>query len=61
MLTEIFSQARPSHAPSPGITTYSIVLAHPLTMVREGLASLCQAQPQYSVVDQCSDGSTAIV
>jgi DNA-binding NarL/FixJ family response regulator len=41
-------------------TTYSIVLAHPLTLVREGLAALCQQQPQYRVVDQCSDGATAL-
>jgi len=46
----------PARAPK----TYSILLAHPLTLVREGLAALCQAQPQYCVVDQCSDGATAI-
>jgi DNA-binding NarL/FixJ family response regulator len=40
--------------------TYSILLAHPLTLVREGLAALCQAQPQYRVADQCSDGATAL-
>jgi len=40
--------------------TYSIMLAHPLTLVREGLAALCQQQTQYRVVDQCSDGSTAL-
>jgi DNA-binding NarL/FixJ family response regulator len=41
----------PARAPK----TYSILLAHPLTLVREGLASLCR-RPQYRVVDQCSDG-----
>ncbi len=46
----------PARAPK----TYSILLAHPLTLVREGLAALCQAQPQYCVVDQCSDGATAL-
>jgi len=40
--------------------TYSILLAHPLTLVREGLAALCLQQPQYRVVDQCSDGATAL-
>ena len=40
--------------------TYSILLAHALTLVREGLAALCQTQPQYRVVDQCSDGATAL-
>jgi two-component system response regulator DesR len=46
----------PARAPK----TYSILLAHPLTLVREGLAALCQGQPQYRVVDQCSDGATAL-
>jgi two-component system, NarL family, response regulator NreC len=45
----------PARAPK----TYSILLAHPLTLVREGLASLCR-RPQYRVVDQCSDGETAL-
>jgi DNA-binding NarL/FixJ family response regulator len=45
----------PARAPK----IYSILLAHPLTLVREGLAALCQAQPQYRVAEQCSDGSTA--
>src|ERR1700685_2611815 len=42
------------------LKTYSILLAHPLTLVREGLAALCQAQAQYRVADQCSDGATAL-
>src|ERR1700676_5097729 len=46
----------PARAPK----TYSILLAHALTLVREGLAALCQAQPQYRVVEQCSDGATAL-
>lgn len=40
--------------------TYSILLADDLTLVREGLAALCRAQPQYRVVEQCSDGATAL-
>jgi DNA-binding NarL/FixJ family response regulator len=46
----------PARAPK----IYSILLAHPLTLVREGLAALCQREPQYRVVDQCSDGGTAL-
>ena len=46
----------PARAPK----TYSILLAHPLTLVREGLAALCQQQPHYRVVEQCSDGATAL-
>jgi DNA-binding NarL/FixJ family response regulator len=46
----------PARAPK----TYSILLAHPLTLVREGLAALCQAQPQYRVVAQCAAGATAL-
>lgn len=41
-------------------TTYSILLADELTLVREGLAALCEAQPQYRVIGQCSDGSAAL-
>src|SRR6202790_2867654 len=47
-------------APAPAPKTYSILLAHALTMVREGLAALCQAQPQYRAAYQCSDGATAL-
>ncbi len=46
----------PARAPK----IYSILLAHPLTLVREGLAALCQAQPEYQIVEQCSDGATAL-
>src|SRR5450631_209902 len=40
--------------------TYSILLADELTLVREGLAALCRTLPQYRVVDQCSDGASAL-
>jgi DNA-binding NarL/FixJ family response regulator len=40
--------------------TFSILLADELTLVREGLAALCEAQPQYRVVGQCSDGASAV-
>jgi DNA-binding NarL/FixJ family response regulator len=39
---------------------HSILLAHPLRLVREGLAALCNTQPHYRVVEQCSDGATAV-
>jgi DNA-binding NarL/FixJ family response regulator len=39
---------------------YSILLAHPRTLLREGLAALCHRQPQYRVVRQCSDGTAAL-
>ena len=40
--------------------TYSIVLADELTLVREGLASLCQAYAHFRVVGQCSEGVVAL-
>lgn len=40
--------------------TYSILLADDLTLVREGLAALCEAQPQYTVIGQCSEGAVAL-
>lgn len=40
--------------------TYSIFLADELTLVREGLAALCEAQPQLRVVGQCSEGAVAL-
>src|SRR5262249_20326159 len=40
--------------------TYSVLLADDLTLVREGLAALCQATPQYRVVGQCSEGGAAL-
>ena len=40
--------------------TYSILLADELTLVREGLAALCEAQIQFRVVGQCSTGADAM-
>ena len=40
--------------------TYSVLLADDLTLVREGLAALCQRQPAYRVVGQCSEGAAAL-
>jgi len=40
--------------------TYSILLADDLTLVREGLAALCNATPQYKVIGQCSQGAVAL-
>ena len=40
--------------------TYSILLADDLTLVREGLAALCEAQPQFRVIGQCSEGGAAL-
>lgn len=39
---------------------YTILLADDLTLVREGLAALCEAQPQYTVIGQCSQGAAAL-
>jgi DNA-binding NarL/FixJ family response regulator len=39
---------------------YSILLADDLTLVREGLAALCEAQPNLRVVGQCSEGTVAL-
>ena len=38
----------------------SLVLADDHGIVREGLAALCDAQPELSVVGQCSDGLAAL-
>lgn len=40
--------------------TYSILLADELTLVREGLAALCESQPGFRVVGQCSEGVVAL-
>src|SRR5258708_16280287 len=40
--------------------TFSILLADGLTLVREGLAALCEAQPHFRVVGQCSEGVAAL-
>ena len=39
---------------------YSILLADDLTLVREGLAALCEAQPHLHVIGQCSEGAAAL-
>lgn len=39
---------------------YTILLADDLTLVREGLAALCEAQPHLRVVGQCSQGAEAL-
>ena len=40
--------------------TYSILLADDLTLVREGLAALCQTNAAYRVVGQCAEGASAL-
>jgi DNA-binding NarL/FixJ family response regulator len=44
--------------------TYSILLADEMTLVREGLAALCEVsrpdQPRFRVVGQCSEGAAAL-
>jgi DNA-binding NarL/FixJ family response regulator len=40
--------------------TYSILLADDLTLVREGLAALCHAEPTFRVVGQCAEGLAAL-
>jgi len=40
--------------------TYSILLADDMTLVTEGLAALCRAQPAFRVVGQCSEGVSAL-
>jgi two-component system response regulator NreC len=39
---------------------YSILLADDQTLVREGLAAICRALPQYKVAGQCSGGAAAL-
>jgi DNA-binding NarL/FixJ family response regulator len=39
---------------------YSILLADDLTLVREGLAALCEAQPNLRIAGQCSEGAAAL-
>ena len=38
----------------------TIVLAEELAMVREGIASLCEANGSFQVTGQCADGVTAL-
>lgn len=40
--------------------TYSVLLADDLTLVREGIAALCNAQPHFKVVGQFSEGAAAL-
>jgi DNA-binding NarL/FixJ family response regulator len=40
--------------------THTILLADDLTLVREGLAALCQLSSQFVVVAQCSQGAAAL-
>jgi DNA-binding NarL/FixJ family response regulator len=40
--------------------TYSVVIADDLTLVREGLAALCQRQAHFNVIGQCSEGAAAL-
>jgi DNA-binding NarL/FixJ family response regulator len=40
--------------------TYSILLADDMTLVTEGLAALCRAQPAFRVIGQCSEGVSAL-
>ncbi len=42
------------------VKSNSILVAYDVALVREGLAALCQAQAQYEVVRQCSEGDTAL-
>jgi DNA-binding NarL/FixJ family response regulator len=39
---------------------YSVLLADDLTLVREGLAALCNAHPNYKVVGQFAEGAAAL-
>lgn len=41
-------------------TVPSVILAEELTLLREGLASLCEASGRYRVVGQCDDGAAAV-
>lgn len=40
--------------------TVSVVLADDHSIVREGLAAFCDAQPELQIVGQCSDGLAAV-
>jgi DNA-binding NarL/FixJ family response regulator len=41
-------------------TKTSILLADDLSLVRQGIALLCETSPQFVVLEQCSDGATAL-
>jgi DNA-binding NarL/FixJ family response regulator len=51
---------KPAMVPIREPKTYSILLADDLTLVREGLAAICQALPHYRVMAQCSEGAVAL-
>jgi DNA-binding NarL/FixJ family response regulator len=44
----------------PEPKTVQILLAEELTLVREGLARICESNPRYTVVAHCSEGSVAL-
>lgn len=50
----------PNMVPIRETKKYSILLADDLSLVREGLAALCDAQPNYKVVGQCAEGAVAL-
>jgi DNA-binding NarL/FixJ family response regulator len=50
----------PIREPIRETKTFSVLLADDLTLVREGLAALCNATPQYKVVGQFSEGAAAL-
>jgi DNA-binding NarL/FixJ family response regulator len=51
---------RTGMVPIRELKTYSIVLADELTLVREGLASLCRAYAHFEVIGQCSEGAAVL-
>ena len=50
----------PAMVPTKEPQAYTILLADDLTLVREGLAALCEAQPGYRVMAQVSEGAVAL-
>ena len=50
----------PIREPIREVKTFSIVIADDQTLVREGLAAICRALPQYRVVGQCSGGAAVL-
>src|SRR5579871_2530300 len=50
----------PIREPIRETKTYSILLADDQTLVREGLAAICRALPQFRVVGQCAGGAAAL-
>jgi len=60
ILASLSEYRKTSMVPIREPKTYSILLADDLTLVREGLAALCQTQPHLRVVGQCSEGAQAL-